>query len=77
MYINTCGWPCTLKLILSLKFSLSCSYPNNRKSDIKCSVPQDLVLGSLLFKIDLFDLVFKCEDVNMTSCADDTTPCNL
>ena len=36
-------------------------------------VPQCLLLGALLFNIDLTDLFFECEDDNITSYANDTT----
>ena len=37
-------------------------------------VPQGSMLGTLLFNIDLIDLFLECEDGNITSYADDTTP---
>ena len=37
-------------------------------------VPQGLVTGPLLFIIDLIDLFLECEDDNINSYADDTTP---
>ena len=46
----------------------------SRKSDIKHGVPQGSVLGPLLFNINLIGLFFECEDDNITSYADDTTP---
>ena len=46
----------------------------SRKSDIKYRVPQGSVLGQLLLKINLTDLFLECEDDNITSYADDTTP---
>ena len=46
----------------------------SRESEIKYDVPQGLVLGLLLFNIDLIDLLFECQDDNISSYADDTTP---
>ena len=46
----------------------------SRKTDIKYGVPPDSVLGLLLFNIDLIDLFLECEDDNITSRNDDTTP---
>ena len=70
--------PKSLKLIFSYLSNgtqgvrINNSY--SRKSDIKYGVPQVSVRGPLLFKIDLIDLFFKCEDDNITSYAYDTAP---
>ena len=37
-------------------------------------IPHGSVLGPLLFNIDLTDLFLECEDGNINSYADDTTP---
>ena len=46
----------------------------SRKSDTKYGVPQGLVPGPLLLNIDLIDLFLQCEDDNIASYADDTSP---
>ena len=70
--------PTSVKLIFSyLSNWTQCVRINNsysRKSEIKCGVPQGLVLGPLLFNIDLIDLFLECEEENISSYADDTTP---
>ena len=70
--------PISLKLIFSyLSNQTQCVRLNNsysRKSEIKFGVPQGSVLGPLLFNIDLTDLFLECEDDNIRSYADDTTP---
>ena len=37
-------------------------------------VPQESVLGPFLFNIDLIHLFFECDDSEIASYADDTTP---
>ena len=43
----------------------------SKKSSIEHGVPQDSVLGSLLFNIDLIDLFYECEESNIASYAHD------
>ena len=47
---------------------------NSDKSNIEYGVPQGLVLGPLLLNIDLIDLCFECDDSEIASYGDDTTP---
>ena len=44
------------------------------RHEIECGVPQGSILGPLLFNIDLIDLFFICENDDIASYADDTTP---
>ena len=69
-----------------LSINLIFSYLNNRthrtkinkcfseRSRIEHGVPQGSILGPLLFNIDLIDLFYECEESNIASYADDTTP---
>ena len=70
--------PISLKLIFSYLSNrtqgvrINNSY--SRKSEIKYGVSQGSVIGLLLFNIDLTDLFLECENDNISSYADDTTP---
>ena len=69
-----------------LSINMIFSYLNNRthrtkinecfseRSRIEHGVPQGLILGPLLFNINLIDLFYECEESNIASYADDTTP---
>ena len=46
----------------------------SEKSRIEHGVPQGSILGPLLINIDLIDLFYECEESNIASYADDTTP---
>ena len=46
----------------------------NDRTDIEFGVPQGSVLGSILFNINMIDLFYECEDSNVASYDDDTTP---
>ena len=50
------------------------SFSRSRKSEIRYGVPHGSVLGPLLFNIHLIELFLECEDDNISSYADDTTP---
>ena len=44
------------------------------RNEIEYGAPQGSILGPLLFNIDLIDLFFICENDDIASYADDTTP---
>ena len=72
--------------VLLLSINMIFSYLSNRthwtkinecfseRSRIEHGVPQGSILGPLLFNIDLIDLFYECEESNIASYADDTTP---
>ena len=44
------------------------------RTDIEFGVPQGSILGPILFNTNMIDLFYECEDSNVASYADDTTP---
>ena len=46
----------------------------SERSKIEHDVPQVSVLGPFLFITDLIDLFYECEESDLASYADDTTP---
>ena len=48
----------------------------SERSRIEHGVPKGSILGPLPFNIDLIDLFYECEEINIASYADDTTPCS-
>ena len=69
--------PSSLNLIIylsnrTLRVEIKTSYSD--EGNIEYGVPQGSILGPLLFNIDLIDLFFECDDSEIASYADDTTP---
>ena len=72
--------------VSSLSINMIFSYLSNRthrtkineyfseRSRIKHGVPQGSILGPLFFNVDLINLFYKCEESNIASYADGTTP---
>ena len=72
--------------VSSLSSKLIYSYLSNRaqrikinekfsdRTDIEFGVPQGSILGPILFNINMIDLFYECEDSNVASYTDDTTP---
>ena len=46
----------------------------SERSRLEHSVPQDSILGPLLFNIDLVDLFYECGESNIASYADNINP---
>ena len=46
----------------------------SNRIDIEFGVPQCSVLGPIFFNIDMIDIFYECEDSNVASYTDDTTP---
>ena len=70
--------PSSLNLIFSYllnwtqRVKVKISYSDT--SNIEHGVPQGSILGPLLFNINLINLFFECDDSEITTYADDTTP---
>ena len=70
--------PLSLKLIYSYlsnrtqRIKIDENFSN--RTDIGFGVRHGSVLGTILFNIDMIDLFYECEDSNVASYADDTTP---
>ena len=62
------------RTITSLTQGVRVNNSYGKKSDNKYGVQQSSVLGPQLFNIDLIDLLLECEDDNISSYADGTTP---
>ena len=48
----------------------------SERSRIENGVPQGSIFGPLLLNIDLIDLYYECEERNIASYTDDTSPCS-
>ena len=62
------------RTITSLTQGVRVNNSYSKKSDNKYGVQQSSVLGPQLFNIHLIDLHLECEDDNISSYADGTTP---
>ena len=70
----------------TLSLKLLCCFLSNRtqrikinenfsdRTDIEFSIPQGSILGPILFNINMIDVFYECEDSNVASYADNTTP---
>ena len=66
--------PLSVTMIFSYLSNWSHRTKINECFRIEHGVPQGSILGPLLFNIDLIDLFYECEESNIASYADDTTP---
>ena len=70
--------PSTLNIISSfLKHSTQRTKINDifsTRSNIEYGLPLGSILGPLIFNINMIDLFYKCEENDIASYADDTTP---
>ena len=70
--------PLSLKLFYSYLSNRTHRIKTNEnfsdRTDIEFGVPQDSILGPILFNISMIDLFYECEGSSVASYADDTTP---
>ena len=70
--------PLSLKLLYSYLWNRTQRIKINKnfsdRTDIEFSVPQGSILGPILFNINMVDIFYECENSNVASYTDDTTP---